>query len=124
WSDASTLDWLMHVAGRPEQARLLVLATFRPADIGAISTGLGGIMTELLLHGRCHEIALNPLNLEAVEAYLAMRQTGGDRLGQSDETARLLLERTGGDPLFVVSLVNTFAAQAGTGKPGGPVLVP
>src|SRR5215467_254985 len=103
WSDASTLDWLTHVAGRPERVRLLVLATFRPADVGAISAGLGGITAELLLHGRCHEIALNPLDLEAVEAYLAIRLTGDDPLVQS-QTARLLLERTGGNPLFMVSL--------------------
>ena len=124
WSDASTLDWLTHVAGRPEQARLLVLATFRPADVGAIATGLGGIMTELLLHGRCHEIALNPLNLEAIETYLAMRLTGGEHLVQSDETARLLLERTGGNPLFMVSLVNQLAAQAGTATPAALVSIP
>jgi DNA-binding winged helix-turn-helix (wHTH) protein/predicted ATPase len=124
WSDASTLDWLTHVAGRPEQARLLVLATFRPTDVGAIATGLGVIMTELLLHGRCHEIALNPLNLEAVAAYLAMRLTGGDHLAQSDETARLLLERTGGNPLFMVSLVNQLAAQAGTATPAALVSIP
>ena len=35
WSDASTLDWLAHVARRPEPARLMVLATFRPADPAA-----------------------------------------------------------------------------------------
>src|SRR5215831_17029063 len=100
WSDASTLDWLTHVAGRPERVRLLVLATFRPADVGAISADLGGITAELLLHGRCYEIALNPLDLEAVEAYLAMRLTGGDHLVHN-QTARLLLERTGGNPLFM-----------------------
>lgn len=124
WSDASTLDWLTHVAGRPEQARLLVLATVRPADVGAVSTGLVGIMTELLLHGRCHEIALNPLDLEAVETYLAMRQSGGGHLFQSSETARLLLERTGGNPLFMVSLVNQLVAQAGTATPAALVLIP
>ena len=116
WSDASTLDWLTHVAGRPERVRLLVLATFRPADVGAISAGLGGITAELLLHGRCHEIALNPLDLEAVEAYLAIRLTGDDPLVQS-QTARLLLERTGGNPLFMVSLVDQLAAHAGTATP-------
>ena len=44
WSDASTLDWLAHVARRPEPARLMVLATFRPADAAAITAGLGGII--------------------------------------------------------------------------------
>ena len=28
WSDTSTLDWLAHVARRPEPARLMVIATF------------------------------------------------------------------------------------------------
>ena len=116
WSDASTLDWLTHVAGRPERVRLLVLATFRPADVGAISADLGGITAELLLHGRCYEIALNPLNLEAVETYLAMRLTSGDHLVQN-QTARLLLERTGGNPLFMVSLVDQLASHPGTATP-------
>jgi DNA-binding winged helix-turn-helix (wHTH) protein/predicted ATPase len=124
WSDASTLDWLAHVAGRPEQARFLVLATFRPADVGAISTGLGGIVTELLLHGRCHELALNPLNLKAVEAYLTTRLSGSDNLALSQETARLLLERTGGNPLFMVSLVNQLAAQAGTATAAALISIP
>ena len=73
WSDASTLDWLAHVARRPEPARLMMLATFRPADAAAIRPGLSGITSELALHGRCHEIALAPLDLEAIEAYLAAR---------------------------------------------------
>jgi DNA-binding winged helix-turn-helix (wHTH) protein/predicted ATPase len=124
WSDASTLDWLTHVAGRPEQARLLLLATFRSANVSAPSTGLGGIMAELLLHGRCYEIALNPLNLEAVEAYLAMRLTGGDHLLQVNQTARLLLERTGGNPLFMVSLINQLAAQSGTATPAALGSIP
>jgi DNA-binding winged helix-turn-helix (wHTH) protein/predicted ATPase/type II secretory pathway predicted ATPase ExeA len=124
WSDASTLDWLKHVASRPERARLFVLATFRPADVGAIATGLGGIVTELLLHGRCQEIALNPLNLEAVETYLATRLTGSDQFVQRQETARLLLERTGGNPLFMVSIVNQLAAQAATATPGAITAIP
>jgi DNA-binding winged helix-turn-helix (wHTH) protein len=58
WSDASTLDWLAHVTRRPEPARLMLLATFRPADSAAIAAGLGGFVAELALHGRCREIAL------------------------------------------------------------------
>src|SRR5215468_2788845 len=68
WSDASTLDWLAHVTRRPEPARLMLLATFRPADAAAVKADLGGIVAELALHGRCQEIALNPLNLQAIEA--------------------------------------------------------
>jgi DNA-binding winged helix-turn-helix (wHTH) protein/predicted ATPase len=111
WSDASTLDWLAYVARRPEPAPLIVLATFRPADAAAISAGLAGLTAELALHGRCYEIALNPLNVQAVEAYLAARLGEADRLSHPREIARLLLERTGGNPLFMVSIVNQLALQ-------------
>jgi predicted ATPase len=111
WSDASSLDWLAHVARRPEPARLMVLATFRPADAAALKAGLGGIVTELALHGRCHEIALNPLNLEAIETYLQARLGAGDSASKLREIAPLLLERTGGNPLFMTSIVNQLAQQ-------------
>jgi DNA-binding winged helix-turn-helix (wHTH) protein/predicted ATPase len=111
WSDASTLDWLTHVARRPEPARLMVLATFRPADAAAVSAGLGGITAELTLHGHCHELSLDPLSLEAIESYLAARLGAGDHEGRLREIAPLLLERTGGNPLFMVSIVNQLTRQ-------------
>jgi DNA-binding winged helix-turn-helix (wHTH) protein/predicted ATPase len=122
WSDASTLDWLAHVARRRDPARLMVLATFRPADAAAISAGLGGSTAELGLHGRCHEIALSPLNLDAIKAYLAARLGDGDRLSPPHEIARLLLERTGGNPLFMVSIVNQLALQSSAAATPGAIM--
>jgi hypothetical protein len=49
---------------------LAVLATFRPADMAATKVDLTGLMTELALHRWCMEIPLNPLGLQAIEAYL------------------------------------------------------
>lgn len=123
WSDASTLDWLAHVTRRPEPARLMVLATFRPADPAAIRTELGNIVTELAMHGRCREIALAPLALEAVEDYLAARL--GNARTQARSIAPLLLERTGGNPLFMVSIVNQLAQQdAAAATPSAIVAIP
>jgi DNA-binding winged helix-turn-helix (wHTH) protein/predicted ATPase len=110
WSDVSSLDWLAHVARRPEPARLMVLATFRPTDAATVAVGLGRIMAELALHGRCREIALTPLKLEAIETYLASRLVA-DGMEPPPDIARLLLERTGGNPLFMVSLVNQLTRQ-------------
>jgi predicted ATPase/DNA-binding winged helix-turn-helix (wHTH) protein len=122
WSDASTLDWLAHIARRSEPARLMVLATFRPADVAAIAAGLGGITSELALHGQCYEIALSPLPLEAIETYLAMRfGDEGARIGQPHELASLLLDRTGGNPLFMVSIVNQLAQHDVDGKTPGAI---
>jgi predicted ATPase len=125
WSDASTLDWLAHVARRPEAAKLMVLATFRPADVAASKAGLIGVVAELAVHGHCREIALNPLGLRAVESYLAARLGEGEAALQLRELAPALLERTGGNPLFMVSIVNQLAQRDGAAAmPGAMVAIP
>jgi len=48
WSDASTLDWVTYMARRREPAKLLILGTYRPADILAGTHSLRGIVQELL----------------------------------------------------------------------------
>jgi DNA-binding winged helix-turn-helix (wHTH) protein/predicted ATPase len=109
WSDASTIDWLGHVARRPDPARLMILATFRPADAAAKKANLHALVTELVLHGCCREIELNPLSLEAIESYLKAR-LGEERVATlSSHLAPLLLDRTGGNPLFMSSIVNQLA---------------
>jgi predicted ATPase len=109
WSDASTLDWLAHVARRQEPARLMVLATFRSAEVAADQQSLGDLVTELALHGCCSEIALKPLSLEAIETYLKARLGDEDSATQPPRMAPVLLERTGGNPLFMTSIVNQLA---------------
>src|SRR5262249_22143012 len=106
WSDASTLAWPAHIARRPEPARLMLLATFRPADAGAAKSVLGDLVTELSLHGGCREIALKPLSLQDVESYLDARLGEEKGSGRSRELAPLLLQRTGGNPLFMAGIVN------------------
>jgi DNA-binding winged helix-turn-helix (wHTH) protein/predicted ATPase len=125
WSDASTLDWISHVARRPDPARLLVLATFRPADPAAAKVGLDRQVMELALHGQCREIALNPLGLQAIETYLEARL--GDHHGgaQLREVAPVLLARTGGNPLFMTSIVDQLAQPDATGRiPDAIVSIP
>ena len=125
WSDASTLDWLAHVARRPEHARLMVLATLRPADAAAAKAGLDDLVNELALHGRCTEIALAPLGLEAIETYLKARLGDRDAAARSREMGPLLLERTGGNPLFLTSIVNQLLRQASpAGASGAIVSIP
>jgi DNA-binding winged helix-turn-helix (wHTH) protein/predicted ATPase len=125
WSDASTLDWIAHVARRSEPTRLMVLATFRPADAAATRAGLAGLMTELALHRWCSEIPLNPLSLQAIEAYLKAHL--GDDHGRMEmrEMADLLLERTGGNPLFMTSIVSQLVQQEAPARmPGALVSIP
>jgi hypothetical protein len=96
----------------------MVLATFRSADAAAAKVGVGGLVAELALHGQCEEIALHPLDLKAVEAYLQAHLT--IEAVQARELAPVLLERTGGNPLFMTSIVNQLAQQHVV-TPGGCV---
>ncbi len=123
WSDTSTLDWLAHVARRPEPARLIVMATFRPSDAAAAKVGLGGLVTELALHGRCREIVLAPLGLTAIESYLEAQLGADGGAAKLREMAPLLLERTGGNPLFMASIVNQLAQHEGR-TPSAIVAIP
>lgn len=122
WSDASTLDWLAHIARRPEPARLMVLATFRTPDAAAAKAGLESLVTELALHGRCREIELHPLDLRAIETYLTAQL--GDQSGEARprEIAPVLLQRTGGNPLFMASIVNQIAEPEAAGRTLGAIL--
>jgi len=119
WSDASTLDWLAHVARRPDPARLMVVATFRPADAAAARAGLDRIVTELAVHDQCREIALEPLGLQAIETFLTERLGGAADAARALEMAPLLLERTGGNPLFMTGIVKELAQRAATERSPG-----
>ena len=125
WSDVSTLDWLAHVARRPDPARLLILATLRPADPAAAKVGVTTLVTELAVHHQCKEIALAPLSLQAVENYLEARLGYEGGAAQLRAMAPLVLERTGGNPLFMSSIVNELARQeAPRPEAGGIMSIP
>jgi DNA-binding winged helix-turn-helix (wHTH) protein/tetratricopeptide (TPR) repeat protein len=106
WSDVSTLTWLTHVIRRLEPARLLILATIRPADRFGLRGGLDRLVGELGLHGQYHEVSLSPLSVSAIERYLKDRL--GERAfgGRLREVAERLLTRTGGNPLFLAGIVD------------------
>ena len=108
WSDVSTLDWLTYVARRREPARLLILSTYRPADVLVSNHPLRAVVQELQAKQQCEEIRLTPLGEEAITAYLAKRF--GELLAPSP-LAATLAHRTGGNPLFIVNIVDYLIEQ-------------
>ena len=104
WSDASTLDWVSHATRRLEPARLMIVGTMRPVGSTAGKRTMGTLLAELALHNWCQELALSPLASDAIEEFLR------SQLGEKIEPNRLthivsrLQTRTGGNPLFLVSL--------------------
>ncbi len=109
WSDPSTFDLLAALAQRRGAARLLVIGTYRRAEVGADDRFFDSV--RFLLDGRhpCAELALEPLTESATGEYLRVRFGGG---ALPAGFARAVHRRTGGNPLFIVHLAGR-AANAG-----------
>src|SRR5262249_23178112 len=107
WSDYSTLDLVSALARRRQPARLLLLATYRPAEAVLSGHPLRAVQQELQPRRLGHELALGSLSEAAVAEYLSARFPGG----LPDGLARLLHQRTEGHPLFLVHLVDDWLVQ-------------
>lgn len=105
WSDSATVEVLAYIARRPEQARLLVLGAYRPADLVVSEHPLHGLRQELFAHELGEELRLELLSEEEVEAYVAQRLVGNPL---TSELSSLIYQRTDGNALFVVALVDYF----------------
>src|SRR5262249_45612397 len=105
---SATIDLLAMLARRREPARLLVLATYRPADVAAARHPLKTAKQELEVHGRCEEVPLEFLTETAVSEDLSRRFDQDE--GRPD-LSRELRRRTDGNPLFLVNTIDDLVRQ-------------
>lgn len=105
WSDYSTLDALAMVARQHDPARLLVVGTYRPADAQTNRHALHEVARELRLRSYASGLDLALLSKVAVERYLQARF---DAALFPDGLAALLHKRTDGNPLFMVTVVDSW----------------
>jgi len=110
WSDASTLDLIAALARRTEPARLLILGTYRQVEMLARDHPLRAIKEELELHQQCLELRLKPLNEEHIATYLNLRFANNGAT-QSSGLAPAIYQRSEGNPLFMVNVVDYLVAQ-------------
>ena len=108
WSDDATLDWLVYMARRREPARLVILGTYRPVEAAVQAHPVRRVSHELQVHGQCVGMELASLSAGAVATYLAQRLPGA-RLPAG--FARVLHQRTTGNPLFLVAMVDALVRQ-------------
>lgn len=106
WSDLATLEWLQQAMRRDEPARLLVIAGHRSADLDADTSRRFGALRALAVPGRGADLPLGLLGAAALEEYLDRRFGGTVPPRQRATLAEFLLDRTEGNPLFVVSVVD------------------
>jgi predicted ATPase/DNA-binding winged helix-turn-helix (wHTH) protein len=108
WCDSSTLDLLAVLARRRESARLLLLGTYRLPDALQRGHPLHIMHHELQRHGQCTELPLPLLPEAAVTAYLTTRFPDACLPAG---LARLVHQRTEGNPLFMVTVVEDWVRR-------------
>ena len=101
WSDVATLDLLAAIAQRPEPARMLIVATYRPAEAIVHAPALRAIMRELEGRGLCEQLDLELLMRGDVAAYVSARIDGEN----TEDVATAVYERSNGNALFMVNLL-------------------
>jgi DNA-binding winged helix-turn-helix (wHTH) protein/tetratricopeptide (TPR) repeat protein len=100
WSDHATTDLLSFLAERRDPARLVLIGTYRPAEASARDHPIREVNRTLRSHRRCVDLRLDYLSAANVREYL--RRRFGD---QAQDLAQVVHERTDGNPLFVVAIV-------------------
>jgi DNA-binding winged helix-turn-helix (wHTH) protein/tetratricopeptide (TPR) repeat protein len=103
WADCSTVDMISAIARRRQPARLLVLGTFRPADLILSESPLKALKQDLLLHRLSHEIDLERLEESDVAAYLAAEFGPGETVGR---LATIIHKHSDGNPLFMTAMLD------------------
>ena len=103
WSDYATLDLISYIATQRRPAHLMVIATYRTVELIVSGHPLKAVKQELLGKQQCEELPLAYLNEEAIAKYLSVRFPGNSF---PDGLASLICERTEGNPLFMVNVVD------------------
>jgi tetratricopeptide (TPR) repeat protein len=102
WADVSTTDILSYLAPRCGGSRLLVLLTYRPADLARDRHLFHSVRRDLLSRGSFREFALEFLGRDDLARYMDLTFPG-HRF--PPDLVALLHARTEGNPLFMTGLL-------------------
>ncbi len=117
WGDASTLDLISALARQRATARIMLLATCRPAEIAGAPLPLDALKRDLVARHLGREIVLPPLTDAEIAEYLAEGQTGAT---VPQELVSLLHRHTEGNPLFMIAVLeHMLKAGLVEHEPGG-----
>lgn len=108
WSDYSTLDLISYLSTQRAPAHLMVIGTYRTAELIVSGHPLRAVKQELLAKQQCEELPLEYLSEKAIAEYLAVRFPT-NRFPA--ELASVIHDRTDGNPLFMVNAVDYLLAK-------------
>ncbi|MBV8847856.1 MAG: AAA family ATPase [Bryobacterales bacterium] len=110
WADHSTLDLISAVARRRGPAKLMLLGTFRTVEVILSKSPLKDLKQDLLIHRLCNEVPLKGLAEAEVRQYLEAEFA---RASFPSLLARTIHRHCGGNPMFMVAIVNELARNGG-----------
>jgi len=110
WLDTATLDLLAHLVTHSEVRHLLLIGAYRDNEIGPAHPLPRTLEAIRDADAKVHKIVLAPLRIEDVEMLVA--DTLHCKPEHAQPLAKLLHEKTGGNPFFAIQF---FAALAEEG---------
>jgi len=116
WIDPSTMDLIEVLARTRAPMQLVLIGTYRPADLTSGDHRLRALGPELQLHRLCSELPLYPLTEGEIATYLAAQTPAGAPI--PDGLASLIHRRTEGNPLFMVTLLEHLCQRGLLAKDG------
>lgn len=108
WADASTVDLLAYLGARFDRLRVLVLCTYRDAELRAGHHPFLQVQRELAARGHVRELSVALLGEPAVRDFIDRTYPHHDF---PSDFARVVHARTEGSPLFVADLLRWLGAR-------------
>jgi DNA-binding winged helix-turn-helix (wHTH) protein/tetratricopeptide (TPR) repeat protein len=109
WVDPSTLDFLSALARRRGPAKLLLLGTYRPADVIISQSPLKALKQDLVMHNQCQEICLERLEESDVAKYLTLEFV---ERSFPPGLANLIYRHSGCNALFMVTIIQDMVKKS------------
>jgi DNA-binding winged helix-turn-helix (wHTH) protein/tetratricopeptide (TPR) repeat protein len=116
WSDDSTLSLLELLARRDEAAQLILIGTFRPAEATRARQPLEALTQGLKIRGQCRLVSPDLLSSNAVGSIIRRALPGIDL---DPGLVHTVHQRTGGNPLFVMALIDHWKTTSAVVVEGG-----
>jgi DNA-binding winged helix-turn-helix (wHTH) protein/tetratricopeptide (TPR) repeat protein len=109
WCDDSTLSLLELLARRDDPAQLMLIGTYRPAEATRATQALEALVQGMRIRGQCRVVRPTLLSADAVQSIIDRAVPG---IALNPALVHTLHQRTGGNPLFVLALVDHWKTTA------------
>jgi len=108
WADSHTVGCIESLARGHWNAKVMVVATYRPVTVSVLRHPIEQLKLKLLSSGLCREIRVAPLTAEEVTHFL---EEIAPRTASFSELGEFLYQRSEGNPLFMRAALQHLIAK-------------